>query len=134
MKVVLDTNILLASIPKLSKYRPIFDSLISGKFDLIISNEIITEYEEVISKKTNSLIASNILELLMILRNVSKQEVYYRWNLIQIDTDDNKFVDTAIAGSADFIVTNDSHFLVLNTIQFPVVKSIGIDEFLNLIN
>ena len=44
MRVVLDTNVLLISIPSNSKYRPIFDSLINGDFELAISNEIINEY------------------------------------------------------------------------------------------
>ncbi len=37
MKVVLDTNILLVSIPKKSPYRIIFDAVLAGKFELIIS-------------------------------------------------------------------------------------------------
>ena len=53
MRVVLDTNVLLISIPTKSPYRIIFDSLISGKFTLIISNEILLEYWEIISRKTN---------------------------------------------------------------------------------
>jgi len=39
MRVVLDTNVLLVSIPKMSRYRTLFDALIEGKFTLIISNE-----------------------------------------------------------------------------------------------
>lgn len=37
MKVVLDINVLLVSIPKKSKYRPIFDALISGYFHSVIT-------------------------------------------------------------------------------------------------
>ncbi len=53
MKIVLDTNVLLISLPTKSKYRPIFDYLINGKFELAISNEIISEYMEIIEQKTN---------------------------------------------------------------------------------
>ena len=53
MKIVLDTNVLLISLPTKSKYRPIFDYLINGKFELAISNEIISEYMEIIQQKTN---------------------------------------------------------------------------------
>lgn len=80
MKVVLDTNILLISIPKFSKYRPIFDALIENRFDLSISNEILTEY-----RKTNLLIANNIAELLINLPNVEHTVSYFRWNLIASD-------------------------------------------------
>ena len=48
MRVVLDTNSLLASIAKKSKYRPIFDGILRGKFTVLISNEILSEYTEII--------------------------------------------------------------------------------------
>lgn len=82
MRVVLDTNVLLVSIPKLSKYRPIFENLIEKKYTLIISNEILTEYEEIITQKTNESVAQNIVKMLVTLSNVEKKEIYYRWNLI----------------------------------------------------
>ncbi len=56
MKVVLDTNILLVSIPKKSPYRLIFDALLTRKFQLIISNEILSEYTEHLHKKRTLLL------------------------------------------------------------------------------
>jgi len=75
MRIVLDTNILLVSIAKKSRYRIIFDSLITKKFDLVISNEILSEYTEIIAQKTNEIIANNIAEMLLTLSNVQKQDV-----------------------------------------------------------
>ncbi|MCF8372179.1 MAG: putative toxin-antitoxin system toxin component, PIN family [Bacteroidales bacterium] len=131
MRIVLDTNVLLISLPTKSKYRPIFDSLISSKFELVISNEIISEYMEIIEQKTNSTIASNVIELLLNQKNVKKVEVYFRWGLIVEDYDDNKFVDCAISSASKYIVTDDKHFNVLKKIPFPKVDIISIDEFLN---
>jgi putative PIN family toxin of toxin-antitoxin system len=133
MIVVLDTNALLVSIPKKSIYRPILDALIDSKFDLVISNDILSEYIEVIERKANSLVANNIAEMLLSLDNLNKVEVYFEWKLIRTDPDDNKYVDAAVVGSADYIVTNDQHFNVLKSIDFPKVKTISIDEFLHLI-
>jgi predicted nucleic acid-binding protein len=42
-------------------------------------------------------------------------------------------VDCAVAGNADFIVTNDGHFKVLKDIQFPRVEVLSIDEFEQLL-
>ncbi len=131
MIVVLDTNALLVSIPKKSKYRPLLDKLIDSKFELILSNEILSEYVEIIERKANSFVASNIAEMLLNLHNVRKIDVYFEWKLIEQDLDDNKFVDAAIAGSADFIVINDTHFHKLRLTDFPKVNVISIDEFLN---
>ena len=133
MKIVLDTNVLLISLPTKSKYRPIFDYLINGEFELVISNEIISEYVEIIEQKTNEIIANNVIELLLSLENVLKVEVYFKWGLIKNDYDDNKFVDCAISSEAKYIVTNDKHFNILKDIQFPKVNIISIDNFLKKI-
>lgn len=105
MKIVMDTNVLLMAIPKHSPYRKIFDDLISGVYELIITNEILTEYLEILEYKTNHIIASNIGEFLINSRFVRKIEIYYKWYLIDQDPDDNKFVDCAIAGNVRFIVS-----------------------------
>lgn len=133
MRVVLDSNALLISIPKKSKYRPIFDALRKGAFYLVVSNDILSEYEEILAFKNSAVVAVNIMELLNILPNVVFQQIYYKWHLIEQDKDDNKFVDCAVAGSADFIVTNDRHFNMLEKIQFPSIKIIRIEVFLELI-
>lgn len=133
MIIILDTNVLLASFSKKSIYRPIFDSLIDGKFQLVISNDILSEYTEIIERKTNIQTASNVAELLLGLDNLTKVEIYYEWKLIQNDPEDNKFVDAAISGGADFIVTNDQHFSILKSVDFPKVNVISVDDFLDLI-
>ena len=133
MKIVLDTNALLMSIPKKSPYRPIFDGLISGDYVLCLTNEILSEYTEIISQRANPVVANNIAEMLLNLKNVEKVDVYFKWGLIEADWDDNKFVDCAIAGNAKFIVTNDKHFNVLAQIGFPKIDTANIKEFLSLL-
>lgn len=54
---------------------------------------------------------------------------YYKWKLIEADSDDNKFVDCGLAANAKYIVTNDKHFNILKTLAFPKVNIIGIDKF-----
>ena len=82
MKIVIDTNILLVSIKKRSPYRLIFDSLLSKRFDLIISNDILNEYMEIKAQKSNDTVATNISEMLLTMQNVQKQDIFYKWNLI----------------------------------------------------
>lgn len=66
-------------------------------------------------------------------RVVLDTNCHFRFNLIQEDPDDNKFVDCAIAANASFIVSQDHHFDVLHAIDFPKVELIGIDEFVSLL-
>lgn len=131
--IVLDTNVLLMSLPRISPFRPIFEDLIKGNFDLLITEEIFQEYKEIIAQKTTPQIAENLAELLMQLENVKQLTIFYQWNLIINDPDDNKFVDCAIAGNAEFIVTNDKHFNTLKTIDFPKIEIKSAKSFLELI-
>ena len=71
--------------------------------------------------------------MLLNLENLIKIDVYYEWKLIEKDADDNKFADAAIAGGADYIVTNDRHFDTLNKLEFPKLKVINMDEFIILL-
>ena len=50
-------------------------------------------------------------------------------NLIQSDSDDNKFVDCCITANAQYIVSNDRHFDILKQIDFPHVNVISAKEF-----
>jgi predicted nucleic acid-binding protein len=71
--------------------------------------------------------------MLLSLDNLNKVDVHFEWNLIDKDPDDNKYVDAAIVGLADFIVTNDQHFKILASIDFPKVSILSIEEFLNML-
>jgi predicted nucleic acid-binding protein len=61
--------------------------------------------------------------------NSMQTTVYYNWNLITADPDDNKFVDCAISANAKYIVSNDKHFKILEEIDFPKVNVSTIDDF-----
>ena len=129
LKVVLDTNVLLVSISSKSKYHWIYDKLVADEYDLFITNEILLEYEEIISLKYNSSVARDVIKSLLILPNVYKTSIYYNWNLIVEDTDDNKFVDCAINSNSHLLVTNDKHFQVLKNIDFPKIEVTSINDF-----
>ncbi|MCB9273039.1 MAG: putative toxin-antitoxin system toxin component, PIN family [Lewinellaceae bacterium] len=129
-RVVLDTNSLLVSIGRKSKYRPIFDALLAGQFRLLVSNDILSEYAEKIEQKANALVASNIVDFLARSPDVERIDIYFKWAILHLDGDDNKFVDCALNGRADFIVTDDRHFRILSKIDFPYIKVISTKEFL----
>jgi uncharacterized protein len=128
-RIVLDTNVLLVSISSKSQYHWIYKKLLEDKYDLLITNEILTEYEEIISKKYNPIVAQDVIRVLLLLPNVHQIIIYYNWNLITIDHDDNKFVDCAITGNVDYIVTHDTDFDILKTIKFPEINILNVFEF-----
>ena len=51
--------------------------------------------------------ATLFMELLDNLSNVEYVTQYFKWNLIKVDPDDNKFTDCAIASNAEFLASNE---------------------------
>jgi putative PIN family toxin of toxin-antitoxin system len=133
LSIVLDTNVLLVSISSKSKYHWIFQALLNEKYNLFITNEIVTEYEEIITLKYNAQVAEQVLKTLLLLPNVHTTIIYYHWYLIKDDEDDNKFTDCAITSNAHYLVTQDKHFNILKTQQFPKINVISIAKFHTLI-
>ena len=132
-RFVIDTNVLLVSISSKSQYHWIFQGLIHQEFELAITTDILSEYEEIISDKYSITVAKDIIRTLLLLPNVIQANVYYNWNLIQNDRDDDKFVDCAIASNADAIITHDKHFNILENIPFPTIKIMNVSEFKNIL-
>jgi len=127
--VVLDTNSIVASLSKKSPFHNIWTGLRQGSFILWVTNDILWEYQEIIAMKTNSKIAWNIIQFLINCEYVKKNDPTFHFKLIEHDPDDNKFVDCAIAANASFIVSDDSHFRILNYIPFPKVEVVSISAF-----
>lgn len=127
--IVLDTNCLLQILPSRSVYHPIWEAILSGAISLCVNTEILEEYEEILALKMTPAIARNVVEAIARLSTTYHQQSYIHFDLIQIDRDDNKFVDCAIAADAEFIVSNDTHFDVLKSIDWPKVVVLKINEY-----
>ena len=134
MKIVLDTNCLLPAIFSNSVYHWIWEAFRRKDFTLCYSNDIITEYEELLSKLYPPEITNTTMLLLLTSRNVERIVPFYNWNLISVDPDDNNFVDCALNAGAEYIVTNDKHFNVLRDISFPKIEVIDIIAFKQIIH
>ena len=127
--IVLDTNCLLACIAHSSKFHSVWTNFLNEEFCLCVSNEIMTEYEEVLVLKTSQTFAEMIIHIILNSENVVFVNPHYRFELITADPDDNKFVDCAIIANADYIVSQDAHFDILKKISFPKVNVIRIEDF-----
>jgi len=129
--IVLDTNCLISSLKRTSIYYPVWRDFMLGKYCLCFSDEILDEYEEIIEQRTGSSeIAHSVVNAIINRSNTRHIEVYYHFDLIKADKDDNKFVDCAIKATAKYIVSNDHHFDILKQIPFPKVEVIDINKFI----
>lgn len=129
-RIVLDTNCLLMSISSRSPYHKVWTDFLEGKVEWCVSTEILEEYTEIISQKTTPWLAETIVDTIVNNENTIRVSPNYFFHLIQSDPDDNKFVDCAICGNAELIVSNDSHFSILETIDFPKIKVLRIEDFI----
>ncbi|MBT2559351.1 putative toxin-antitoxin system toxin component, PIN family [Hymenobacter sp. ISL-91] len=132
LRLVVDTNCLLASINPRGAYFQLYELFVANAFEWVISNEILTEYEEQVTRRYSASTAQQVHEILLSAPNTHFQEAYYKWQLIEADPDDNKFVDVALAAGADYLVTNDRHFEILKQLEFPRVAVVSLQDFLSL--
>ncbi|GHT38223.1 hypothetical protein AGMMS49965_00920 [Bacteroidia bacterium] len=129
MKIVLDTNCLLVALPKRSVYYWLWEAFRNKRFTLCYTTEILQEYTEILSQFYSQSFAESVIDEILNAENTEQVTIYFKWQLINVDPDDNKFVDCAISVGARYIVTNDNHFKVLEKIDFPKLSTLTILEF-----
>ncbi|MEW6096008.1 MAG: putative toxin-antitoxin system toxin component, PIN family [bacterium] len=108
LRVVMDTNVYISFL-KRGYYRKILELWLEEKFELLTSNEILEELFEVLSRPKFNFSLDEIIDLGKLLSERAiivepKEELN-----ICFDPDDNKFLECAIEGKADSLVTGDPH-------------------------
>ena len=129
IRIVLDTNVLVASISHQSPHHWVWQSFMDGKYELCITTDILNEYEEVIERYFSTVDAEYTITHILLHKNIVQIIRYFQWNVMEKDPDDNKFFDCAVAANVDYIVTEDKHFNILKHISFPLITAIKISEF-----
>lgn len=124
MRVVLDTNIFISAVLG-GRLRVIIDEWKVRKFALIITDAIAREYLDVIQRPKFKIPPSEIVAttdyLLQIAEFVTPEEEI---SVIVTDTTDNKFLEAAVAGKVNFIVSGDSHLLELKLFrEIPIITA-----------
>ena len=130
LKAVLDTQILLrgAASATPSVTSRIYTAWDAGRFILLLSEPILTEIEDVLSRpevisklRMTPIEAGALIELV---RRRSTRVTPAVAITQSRDPDDNKFLDCAVAGSADYIVSGDADLLSLREVQgIPIVDA-----------
>ena len=115
MKVVPDTNVLISALFWRGNPYRILRLAIEGKIKLVISEEIIGEVREVLMREEKFELTEEEIETYCTLLRYHAELVNPSKTLriITKDPDDNKFLECAVEGKADCIVSGDSHLLVL---------------------
>lgn len=109
MRVVIDTNIIISSYLG-GALEVILKEFRAGKFKLIVSKAIADEYFGVLSRPKFKIEHEEFEDFAALL--ISKAEFVApneKITIIQSDPSDNKFLEAAIEGKADCIISGDSH-------------------------
>lgn len=134
MRVVIDTNCLIASIPANGDYFWLYLAFRTNHFTWVVSTEILEECEEQLSEFYSPETADIVLKILTTAPNVEFAVPYFRLGLMTNDPDDNKFADLAISTNAHYLVSNDRHFNIFKDIKFPPLNIVNIQEFKGILN
>lgn len=112
MKVVLDTNIFVSGIFWKGDSNRIILCWKNNKFTLVTSMDTIYELIRILNDFKIKMPEEMISEWVgLIIRKSLVVEIIERIEIVKNDPKDNMFVETAVSGGADYIVSQDRHLL-----------------------
>lgn len=130
LKAVLDTQVILrgAASATPSVTARIYAAWDAGRFAVLLSEPILTEVQDVLSRpevlrklRMTPIEAGALLELLRRRSTLITPTVAMARSR---DPDDDKFLECAIAGGADYVVSGDADLLSLGEVQgIPIVNA-----------
>jgi putative PIN family toxin of toxin-antitoxin system len=113
-----------------------FRGVVFGRISWAVSNRILMEYQEVVSRTSGPsawLDLARLLELIELTSgNLVRISPHFQFNVISADPDDNAFTDCAIAANADYVITEDAHFLPLTNAGYrpqPVTPAVFLERY-----
>jgi putative PIN family toxin of toxin-antitoxin system len=123
VRAVLDTDVVVSSVINRTGQPIRFIELAQAKrFDVIVSDDVLNEYITVLQRpklqrqhgNESSSIALVVMDLFTLAWHVSPMESI---RIVADDPKDDKFVEAAVAGGADFIVSGDRHLPALGSYE-----------------
>jgi len=129
-RVVIDTSVFISALLFDGAAGQLVDFWQQGKIIFLVSGEVLKEYIAVLSypkfkltkEEIKSLVESEVIPFFEPVNVTTKVEI------ITIDPADNKFLELAEDGKADFILSSDKHLLDLKS--YKDFRIIPVEEFL----
>ena len=136
MRIVLDVNVLASSVLKIGSVPWIVVEITSGTdHQLVLSEEMVAKLDEVLTRPyfASRIPDSRRIEFFDRIRKLARPEAVDKTITgFADDTEDDIVLGTAVAGSADVIVTGDKGLLALN--PFRGIAIVTARDFLDLID
>lgn len=116
MIVCIDTNVLVQARAASHPWNPILRACAFGKLTWAVSNQILTEYREMITLMNGTAAwgrMSQLLDLIAASGGLHLVTPHFQFGIVTGDPDDNAFTDCAITVGADYLITADRDFAPL---------------------
>jgi uncharacterized protein len=111
-KIVIDTNVVVSSIIQKSyPYRIVYELFVDDKFEWCISNQLMTEYYEVLSRPKFAKFQDFFHRAESLLADIERKSQKYDTTIkleIISDINDNMILELADACLADFVITGNT--------------------------
>jgi putative PIN family toxin of toxin-antitoxin system len=130
MRVVLDTNVLIDSArDDFSAPYQLLEAAQRGELEVLVTPAVLREYRHlVLQRVTQPRVVRHIQNTLAHCRMVTGQAT----DITLDDPADIKFIQAAMGGAADYIVTSDHHLLTLGEVD--TIRIITPEECLRILN
>jgi len=131
IKAVLDTNVLISSLFWKGAPYKIFQKGLGGTFIILTSLEILEEVKNKLINKFRFPLqdTNDFIEIITINSKIIKPTT--KFDIVKEDPSDNKIIECALAGEANYIVSGDKHLLDIK--RYNKIKIILPKDFLKLI-
>jgi putative PIN family toxin of toxin-antitoxin system len=129
LRIVLDTNVLVSAIISDGKPRHLLRLAARKRFLLILSDESIKEFVKVLRRPKFRMTDREVRKAEQVVVGLGRNvNVTSARRITKNDPDDDTFINTALDGSADYIVTGDIHLLELSC--YRGIEIVSVDYIL----
>lgn len=120
MKAVLDTNVLISGVISTGVSHDVLVSGFRSEYHIIVSVETLTEFRETLLKypekfHMDEAAVQREVETVRYFAEFVDPEVSI--TAVEDDPDDDKFLEAAVAGDVEYVVSGDRHLLDLDSFR-----------------
>lgn len=128
LRAVLDTNIFVSALLGKGPPAKLYEAFRNGEFELVCSKPLVAELADVLLRPELDIPPDDVKTAFRLLR---QHAVFVRPKhrlSVCRDPEDNRFLESALSGAADFLVTGDRDLLALN--PFRGIRIVSPSAFL----
>ena len=128
--VVIDSNVWLSGLVFGGQPGKILKLFVDGRILVTTSAELLSELRRKITEKFPLFIPHLDLLEASILKDGTTVKLGSQTIVVSRDPDDNKFIETAVIGNCDYIISGDKDLLTLKS--YDQIKIVSPTEFLDI--